>query len=120
MEKRQREAAELLRLEAQRLQARWDDFQQQNQDAWKNFVIEDEQRRSSISRNERLVQEKITVLDEWLTDLEQQKDLLLRIQTAQADAIKRLPLLWMEEVEKAISQNPHRRRQPALVPVREE
>jgi hypothetical protein len=31
-----------------------------------------------------------------------------------------LPLMWMEEVEKAIAQNPNRRRQPALVPVREE
>jgi hypothetical protein len=28
--------------------------------------------------------------------------------------------MWVEEVEKAIDQNPQRRRQPALVPVRED
>lgn len=120
MEKQQREAAELLRLESQRLQARWDDYQQENDNARKNFVIEDEQRWSTVDRHERQIQEKILELDQWLANLEQQKDLLQRVQTAQADAIKRLPLLWMEEVEKAVAQNPHRRRQPALVPVREE
>jgi chromosome segregation ATPase len=120
IEKQQREAGELLRLEAQRLQARWEAYRQDSENKLKNFLIEDEQRWSTVNRRERQVQEKLSTLDESLSSLEQHKDLLTRIQTAQADAIKRLPLLWMEEVEKAVAQNPHRRRQPALVPVRED
>lgn len=48
------------------------------------------------------------------------KDTLWRVQTAQADALKQLPRMWLEEVEKAITNNPNRRRQPALVPIRED
>jgi hypothetical protein len=59
-------------------------------------------------------------IEEIINDLKQEKDTLERIQAAQADAIKQWPRIWLEEVEKAINQNPNRRRQPALVPVREE
>ncbi len=45
---------------------------------------------------------------------------LVRVQTAQSEAIKKWPLTWLEEVEKALDQNPNRRRQPALVPIRED
>ena len=62
----------------------------------------------------------IDLIEEKIAKLEQEKDLLWRVQTAQADALKLFPRLWLEEVEKAIQQNPNRRRQPALVPVREE
>lgn len=120
LEQQQREASELLRLEAHRLQARWDDYQLENANAWKTFTIEVEQRWMTFSRYEKQVQQRLTAMDEWIAKLEQEKDLLQRIQNAQTDAIKRMPLMWMEEVEKAIAQNPNRRRQPALVPVREE
>ena len=40
--------------------------------------------------------------------------------TAQADALKQWPRVWVEEVEKTLAQNPNRRRQPALVEVPEE
>ena len=55
-----------------------------------------------------------------LDDIEQEKDDLWRVQNAQADVMKSLPRIWMEEVEKARAHNPNSRRQPALVPVREE
>jgi len=120
VEEQLREGAELLRVEAHRLQSRWDEFRQEDQAKWKNFEIESEQRWSTIQRHEKQVQEQIVALDEWLEKLTQEQDLVRRVQAAQADAVKRLPLLWMEEVEKAAAQNPNRRRQPALVPVREE
>ena len=87
---------------------------------WKNMAIESEQRWSTIHRREKQIQEQIIALDEWLEKLDQEQDLFRRVQTAQADAIKRLPLLWVDEVEKAAAQNPNRRRQQALVRVREE
>lgn len=62
----------------------------------------------------------IDLIEEKISKLEQEKDLLWRVQTAQSDAFKQFPRIWLEEVEKAIQQNPNRRRQPALVPVREE
>lgn len=120
IEKQQREAAELLRVESHRMQSRWDDFLLENEKAWRNLEVDIEQRWATANRHDREIQEQIQALQEMLEKLEQEKDLLWRIQSAQSDAMKQFPRIWLEEVEKAINQNPHRRRQPALVPVREE
>jgi chromosome segregation ATPase len=120
IEEQQRESAEALRVNTHRLESRWDDFKLENDKKWSTSNIEAEQRVATTNRTYRQLQEQIAALDEILNGLKQEKDLLERIQTAQADAIKQWPRIWLEEVEKAISQNPNRRRQPALVPVREE
>ena len=120
IEKQQRSAAEVLRVETSRLQSRWDDFRHENDKRWKSQGVDAEQRWNTINRHEREIREKIDLIEEKITKLEQEKDLLWRVQTAQADALKQFPRMWLEEVEKAIQQNPNRRRQPALVPVREE
>ena len=120
IEKQQRTAAEVLRVETSRLQSRWDDFRHENDKRWKSQGVDAEQRWNTINRHEREIREMIDLIEEKITKLEQEKDLLWRVQTAQADALKQFPRLWLEEVEKAIQQNPNRRRQPALVPVREE
>jgi chromosome segregation ATPase len=119
-EQQQREATQILKVEFHRLQSIWDDFVLDHENKWKNFNIEAEQRRATIERNEKRLEEKITALEGMVSTLDQEKELIKRVQAAQTDAIKRLPLMWIEEVEKAIAQNPQRRRQPALVPVREE
>lgn len=120
LEQQHQQSSELLRVETHRLQTRWDDFRLENEQKWKNFRADADQRWASTNRHERQVQEQITQLEGLLNRMQEEKDLLQRIQTAQADAIKQLPRIWLEEVEKAVNQNPHRRRQPALVPVREE
>jgi coenzyme F420-reducing hydrogenase delta subunit len=120
LEQQQREASELLRVESHRMQSRWDNFLLENEKKWKNFELETEQRWATVNRHEKQIQEQVNALEETLSELQQEKDLIRRVQTAQSDAIKQLPRIWLEEVEKAISQNPNRRRQPALVPVREE
>ncbi|MCP4363100.1 MAG: hypothetical protein GY796_34295, partial [Chloroflexi bacterium] len=79
-----------------------------------------EQRWATVNRHERETREQITLLEEAHSKLKEEKDLLWRVQSAQADALKQLPRIWLEEVDKAIEQNPNRRRQPALVPIREE
>jgi hypothetical protein len=120
IEKQQREASEVLRVETSRMQSRWDDFRHENDKQWKNQGVDTEQRWNTLNRHEREVREQIDLIDEKLVKLEQEKDLLWRVQQAQADALKQFPLMWLEKVDKAIAQNPNRRRQPALVPVREE
>lgn len=120
IEEQQREAAEALRVNTHRLESRWDEFKLENDKKWSTSNIEAEQRVATTNRTYRQLQEQIAALEEALNNVKQDKDLLERIQTAQADAIKQWPRVWLEEVEKAISQNPNRRRQPALVPVREE
>ncbi|MCP5094043.1 MAG: hypothetical protein GY943_00670 [Chloroflexi bacterium] len=120
IEKQQREASELIRIETHRFQSRWDDFLVDNKKSWKNFEVDVEQRWAAANRHERDLREQITKLEVTLEKLEQDDDLLRRIQNAQSDAIKQFPRLWLEQVEKAIEQNPTRRRQPALIPVREE
>lgn len=120
VEKQQREAAELLRMETHRMQSRWDTFTHEDEKKWKNFEVDAEQRWLAANRHEREVREQMNVLEEALDKLKQEKELIWRVQAAQADAMKQFPRIWLEEVEKAMSQNPSRRRQPALVPVREE
>lgn len=120
VEKQQREAVELLRVESHRTQSRWDAFLHEDEKKWKNFEVDVEQRWMTAKRHEREVLEQITQLEEALDKLKHEKDLIWRVQAAQADAMKQFPRIWLEEVEKALAQNPNRRRQPALVPVREE
>lgn len=118
IQQQQREQAELLRVESHRMQSRWDDFKHESDKRWRTVEVEAEQRWANVARHERQFQEQIMALEKTLESLEQDKELLERIQTAQADAIKQIPRLWLEEIEKAVQQDPHRRRQPALVSTR--
>lgn len=120
IEQQQRDTAELLRVEAHRMQSQWDNFTLESDKKWRSFDVELEQRWSAFNRNLRQISEQLIVLEEALKDVNQDKDTLWRVQTAQADALKQLPRMWLEEVEKAVNQNPNRRRQPALVPIRED
>lgn len=120
LEGQQREANELVRVESKRMESRWEQFVQEDARKWKNFESDSLQRLSINDRRERELREQIVALEEELERLEAELVQLVRVQTAQSEAIKKWPLLWLEEVEKALDQNPNRRRQPALVPVREE
>jgi len=120
MEQQQREASELARVEAGQLRSRWESFLLENSKLWKNYEIDRDQRWSAADRRERQVFEQLQTLSESLQAVEQEKDTLWRIQNAQADAMKKWPRIWLEEVEKAIAHNPNSRRQPTLVSVREE
>ena len=120
MEQQQRETSELARVEAGQMRSRWEAFLLENDKRWKNYEVESDQRWSGAERRERQVFEQLHELSESLQTLESEKDTLWRIQNAQADAMKKWPRIWLEEVEKAIAHNPDSRRQPALVQVREE
>ncbi len=120
IEQQQQEATEIMRIDSHRMQSRWDNFTQENEKRWRGLEMEIEQRWQNISRQERQVQEQIQELEGFLKELQNEKATLQRVQNAQSDAIKKIPLIWLEEVEKAITQDPERRRAAALVPVREE
>lgn len=116
----QREANEMLRVESRRMQKRWDDFLVNTEKRLKGHELESEQLWATANRHERDIKEQITTIEETLRALEQEKDLIWRVQNAQADAMKLIPRLWADEVQKAIDNNPNRRRQPALVHIPEE
>lgn len=120
LEQQQREANELVRVESKRMESRWEQFTQEDARKWKNFEADSLQRLSINDRRERELREQIADLEGELGRLSTELDTIVRVQTAQSEAIKKWPLAWLEEVEKALDQNPHRRRQPALVPVRED
>jgi len=120
LEQQQREANELVRVESKRMESRWEQFTQEDARKWKNFEADSLQRLSINDRHERELREQIITLEEELERLTVELTTIVRVQTAQSEAIKKWPLAWLEEVEKALDQNPNRRRQPALVPVREE
>ncbi|MEM7118703.1 MAG: hypothetical protein AAF614_40170 [Chloroflexota bacterium] len=120
IEQQQREASELLRVETNRMQSRWEAFKQEVERQLKNFEIENEQRWTTVNRHEREMREQIDLLEVDLKQVSDEKDNLWRVQSAQADAIKKFPRLWLEEVEKALEQDPNRRRQPALISVRDD
>jgi chromosome segregation ATPase len=120
LEQRQKEANELVRIETKRMEQRWEDFTQEEAKKWKNFESDFNQRQAINERRERQIEDAFHDLNAAIEKLQQDRDLSLRIQSAQAEAIKKWPVLWLEEIEKAIEQNPNRRRQPAATIVREE
>jgi DNA repair exonuclease SbcCD ATPase subunit len=120
LEQLQREANEMVRVESQRMEGRWIQFVDEDSRKWKNFEADSLQRQAINDRRERELREHLQGLEEQLDSLQQDIAQVLRIQTAQSEAIKKWPLTWLEEVEKAVEQNPNRRRQPTLVPIREE
>jgi chromosome segregation ATPase len=120
LEQQQRETSELARVEINRMQTRWDNFVNEHDKRWKNFEVDVEQRLSNTNRHERKLREKIAQIDEHLETLKQEQEKVWRVQTAQADAIKQLPRIWQEEIENTLENDPNRRRQPTLVPVRDE
>ncbi len=120
LEQRQKEASELVRIETKRMESRWEAFVQEEAKKWKNFESDFTQRQAISDRRERQIEEAFLELNAAIDRLQQDKDQLLRIQSAQAEAIKKWPVLWLEEIEKAMEQNPNRRRQPAATSVREE
>lgn len=119
-EQKQREASESLRIELNRIQSRWDGFLLQDEQKWKSAEVDVQQRWEAAMRADKQVDEQILELEEKLLAIADDKDAIFRIQQAQADAIKKLPRIWLEEIEKAKAQDPNRRRQPTVVPVREE
>ena len=120
LENQQREANELVRVESKRMESRWEQFVQEDSRKWKNFEADWLQRLAVGDRREREFREQLTGLNEELEQLKQELAVAMRVTLAQSEAIKKWPVLWLEEVEKALDQNPNRRRQPALVPVRED
>jgi hypothetical protein len=119
-EQMQQEATEMLRIELNRMQSRWDTFVQKDEQKWKSAEVDIQQRWEAAARDTMAADERMLEIEEKLLAFDDDKDTLWRIQTAQADAIKKLPRLWLEEIENAKAQDPKRRRQPTVVPVREE
>ncbi len=120
IEQQQKESSETVRVEGHRMQSYWDAYQVEIEKRLGNFTTDVEQRWTHYDRNVKQTQEQFHTIDDKLDTLTDEKGTLERIQTAQADAIKRWGRIWMEEVEKAIENNPNRRRQPALVSVRDD
>jgi chromosome segregation ATPase len=123
LEQQKREASEMLRVESNRMQSRWEGFlleiqeQMKNADLdltqkWQTFEMENEQRWAAARRSEQLWREELANVDELIVKLQQDsRNLIWRVQAAQADAIKKWPRLLLEEVEKAVELNPNRRLQ---------
>ena len=102
------------------MQSRWDGFILKDEQKWKSAEVDIQQRWDAATRSDKQVEERIHEIEEKLLEFEDDKDTIWRIQTAQADVMRKLPRIWQEEIEKAKAQDPKRRRQPTVVPVREE
>lgn len=120
IEVQQRELSEVTRIDSQRLQNRWDELVGLNEKQWKTFEVESDQRWATIERRQKQMEEQLMLIDERVVALKQEKDTLMRMQQAQTDAIRAFPSLWIDEVEKAIANDPERRRQPTPTPTPED
>lgn len=120
IEQQQRETSELTRVEVNRMQTRWDNFVVDHNKRWKSFEVDIDQRLTSSNRHERQLREQMSAVEERIEDMQRDQEKVWRVQSAQSDAIKQIPRIWQEEIEKTLANDPNRRRQPALVPVRDE
>jgi hypothetical protein len=100
--------------------ALWDNFKDDSDKLRQTFEVEIDQRWTNANRRDSDVANQLEEIMEDLKELAMEKDKIWRVQTAQSEALKKLPLMWLEEVEKAIKHDPNSRRSPALIPVREE
>jgi chromosome segregation ATPase len=124
LEQQKRESSELLQLESTRMQSRWEsavqeiqarlkDFEFELAQKWQGFELENEEKWTAARRNEQAWREQLLSIDDLIQRLQQDnRNLIWRVQAAQVDAIKKWPLLLMEEVEKAVDLNPNRRLAP--------
>jgi chromosome segregation ATPase len=119
-ETRAKELFETQRLETNRLLSQWQNFIDDEDKKWRNFEVDTEQRIASRQRRETEFQKAIAALEDELVKVNQDKEMLWRVQNAQADALKQFPRIWLEEVERTLEQNPYRRRQPTMIAVRED
>jgi chromosome segregation ATPase len=120
LEQQKRETSEALRAESNRIQSRWDSVLQEVQDKlkgfeldlgqkWQAFELENERKWTDARRGEQSWREQFAAVEELIQRLQQDnRNLIWRVQTAQIDAIKKWPLLLMEEVERAIEVNLNR------------
>jgi chromosome segregation ATPase len=115
-----REHQERNRLDVNRLLSEWQEHQNENQQKWRNMEMDSQQRQAASQRRSQQYEEKLGELEEIVQQITQDKEMLWRVQSAQADALKQFPRIWLEEVERTMEQNPYRRRQPTLTPIREE
>ena len=120
VEQLQKESQELVRVEIIRMGAIWDNFKDESEKLRKNFEVDIDQRWSNSTRRDADISNQMEEILNDLKELIQEKEKLWRVQTAQGEALQKLPLLWLEEVEKAMKHDPNSRRSPALIPVREE
>ncbi len=120
IEQQQRETSELTRVEVNRMQTRWDNFVVDHNKRWKNFEVDIDQRLTSSNRHERQLREQMSAIEGRVENMQRDQEKVWRVQSAQADAIKQFPRIWQEEIEKTLANDPNRRRQPALVPVRDD
>jgi len=120
VEQMQKESQELVRVELIRMGALWDNFKDESDKLRQTFEVEIDQRWTNANRRDSDVAIQLEEIMEDLKELAMEKDKIWRVQTAQSEALKKLPLMWLEEVEKAIKHDPNSRRSPALIPVREE
>jgi len=72
LEKQQREANELVRVESKRMESRWEQFLSEDARKWKNFEADALQRLSVNDRRERELREQIHALEEDLERLGQE------------------------------------------------
>ena len=130
LEQQKREASEMVRIETNRMQSRWDGFLMEIQEKLKNFELDlsqkwqafefdNEQKWATARRGEQVWREQLGAVDELIQKMQQDnRSLIWRVQAAQADAIKKWPRLLMEEVEKAVELNPNRRLTSTATPPR--
>jgi chromosome segregation ATPase len=126
LEQQKREWNELLQLASNQMQSRWEAVQQEIQERlqgfeldveqkWQALELENEQKWTAARRNEQAWREQLSAIDALIQRLQQDnRNLIWRVQAAQVDAIKKWPLLLMEEVEKAVEFNPNRRLSPVI------
>jgi chromosome segregation ATPase len=120
LERSQAELGEVTRLEIDRFKVRWEQFIDENEKFRRVFELDSEQRWAGSDRRDQQTTEAFQQIELEIAAIKKVYDVLQRVQVAQSDALKKFPTIWLEEVEKAIANDPDRRREPSRISIREE
>lgn len=115
LQQKQHEISEISRLDSERIQHRWKTFVADYEKSWTTHQMEITQYRSIMDKRNTAVLERLTELENHVEKLMQDRDSVWRIHLAQEAVLRQLPELWREQRQKAIENDPNRRRQPTVL-----
>ncbi len=120
VETQMKETSELNRVNSDQQQKRWEAFLLDYERSKQNTTVDIDQRNVSIDRRQRDMEEKFHELETLVTELRRDVNTLYRVHSYHADSMKRLAAFWGDDVEKAIENDPSRRRSPTPTPIPDE
>lgn len=115
-----KESGEIGRMNNQQYQQRWEEFLIEFERAKQTSTISIDQHTDKFDRRQREMEDIVFAMEESVRELRRDINTLYRVHSYHADSMKRLAAFWLTDVQKAVENDPERRRSPTPTPLPDE